>query len=91
MWFKNIVNATFKRWILNSDGAVSLTKIGLNVAGAGAAILAVPTLGLGIAVPAAILTAAKLACVIGGMLAGTGAKDTADKNADKVVVSNESK
>ena len=80
MGFKDIVNKSFKRWFLNSENEISFTKIGIELVSIGGLIVAVPTLGIGLAVPAAVLAGAKLTIAIGTILAGTGARDAMDKN-----------
>jgi hypothetical protein len=89
MSLKDTFNGLIKTYCLNADGKISLTKIGLQIAAAGTAIVAFPAsmaaVGLTIAVPPLVLVGAKYAMILGGLIAGTGARNAADKNAEKVV------
>lgn len=83
MDFKKFIDANFKRWFLNSDGNISFTKVGLQVAAIGAAVATFPATmaaaGVVVALPAAVIVASKYAVILGTLMAGTGAKDTVDK------------
>lgn len=72
--------ALVARYFLNAQGEISTTKIGGEIMGLAGIIIAIPTMGLGVAVPVAVMTAAKLALAIGGMTAINGARDAMDKN-----------
>jgi hypothetical protein len=85
-FFQNLI----KTYCLNADGRISLTKVGLQLAAAGTALVALPAsfaaVGIVIAIPAAVLVGAKYAIIIGGLLAGTGARNAVDKSSGTVVI-----
>lgn len=76
-------NALIKKYFLNKKGEISTTKIGGELMGLAAIIIAIPTMGLGVAVPVAVMTAAKFALAIGGMTAINGARDAIDNKKDE--------
>ena len=85
-FFQNLI----KTYCLNADGKISLTKVGLQLAAAGTALVALPAsfaaVGIVIAIPAAVLVGAKYAIIVGGLLAGTGARNAVDKSSGTVVI-----
>jgi hypothetical protein len=69
------MKAILAKMLLNEKGEVSWTKAGAALMSAGGFILAVPTMGLGIAIPVAVMTAAKAMCAIGLYIGAAGARD----------------
>lgn len=84
MSFKDAVNKSVKRWFLNKDGEISFTKVGVEVAAVGGAVVTLPAslaaVGLTVAIPPVVILGAKLAVFFGSMMAGTGARDAMDKS-----------
>jgi hypothetical protein len=78
----NFLNKMYKQFFINGKGEVSITKIALQAAAAGAAILAFPAsmtaVGITIVLPPAVTLAAKAAVGIGVWIAGNRVKDSVD-------------
>lgn len=87
MSIKKTTDKLYKQFFLNADGKVSVTKIGLQVAAAGGAIVAFPAsmaaVGITVVLPPALALAAKWAIGIGTYIAANRAKDTLDASAKK--------
>lgn len=73
-------------WLKNMflvDGQKSMTKIWGTVATVAGAVLVLPTLGLGIVVPPAVIGVAALVTIVSGKLTVDGARDAINKIAKK--------
>jgi hypothetical protein len=87
MNLKSMFTALMKKTFLDKDGNISTMKTGAAIAGAGAAILGVPTMvaaigvsGLVVVLPVAVATGAKIAVGLGTYISALGARDAMDKN-----------
>jgi hypothetical protein len=78
----NFLNKLYKQFFLNGSSKVSITKIAIQAAAAGAAVLAFPAsmtaVGITIVLPPAVTLAAKAAVGIGVWIAGNRVKDSVD-------------
>ena len=87
MSIKQSTDKLYRQFFLNADGKVSVTKIGLQVAAAGGAIVAFPAsmaaVGVTVILPPAVALAAKWAIGLGIWIAGNRAKDTLDASVKK--------
>jgi hypothetical protein len=64
-----------KKMLLNENGELSFSKLGVQMAGIGGFIITLPTMDLGIVVPVGLLAAGKIMVGAGLMIAGAGARD----------------
>jgi hypothetical protein len=80
---KNLSNLA-KRWLLNSSGEISFTKIGAELASVAGVIVGLPqamfAVGIThIVIPIIVVELAKLVLVVGSLTAVVGARDALDK------------
>lgn len=82
MTIKKVIDKNYRQFFLNDEGKISVTKIGIQLAAAGAAVVAFPVsmaaVGVTVALPPIVILGAKWATGLGLFIAANRAKDTID-------------